>query len=211
MSTATDLVADAESLPVALASHKTSSSHNHNPKSGSTPSPGTISRSPENGHGVELSRFLHASQDIDKMCTASGSSSVLAHDTMVMPFTVLEQRGLATAETLLQVPEANAHPVLLAKYMLLVAKLLQSQDIKHLSESETAIMEHLVELATSRVPKNDKFIGSIELMECLMIESANHANIGQLKRAWLAVRRAMSVAQLMGLTRARGQVQYEVL
>lgn len=208
-SMASDSVPDADgSFPGGLASYETESA----------PSPGAAQGAHhpyESSNDMELSRVLHASlpsrQDIDRICTGNKSSSVLAHETMTTPFTLLEQRGLATAESLAEPPKANAHPVVIARYLLLVATLLQSQEIKHLSESERAVMERLVELAASRVTRNDRFMGSIEVLECLMIESAYHANIGNLRRSWLAVQRAMSVAQLMGLNRARGQAQYEIL
>jgi hypothetical protein len=56
---------------------------------------------------------------------------------------------------------------------------------------------------------NDELIGSIEGLECVMIESVYQANIGNLRRSWMVSRRAMSIAQLMGL--GRNQAQYKVL
>ncbi|KAH8775194.1 hypothetical protein F5883DRAFT_411144 [Diaporthe sp. PMI_573] len=163
----------------------------------------------------ELSAVLHASlpsqKEITRICTASDRSAVLPQETMTAPFMVLEQRGLKTAETLLERPESNAHPVLLARYMLLLATLIQSRGIKNLSESDQAVMERLVDITTLRVTKNDKFMGTIEGLECLMIESTYHSNVGNLRRGWLTIRRAMSVAQLMGLNRAQGQMQYDRL
>lgn len=168
-----------------------------------------------NSHDRELSGFLRASlpsqQEISRMFTTSGRFAVLAHETMTTPFMLLEQRGLKTAETLLKRPESNAHPVLLARYMLLLATSIQSRGIKNVATSDQSVMERLVDIATSRVTKNDRFLGSIESLECLMIESAYHANVGNLRLGWLASRRAMSVAQLMGLNRPHGQAQYETL
>lgn len=163
----------------------------------------------------ELSMFLHVSlpsqEEIDRICTASDCYAVLPHETMTTPFMVLEQRGLKTAETLLQRPGPHAHPVLLARYMLLLATFIQSRGIKNLSESNQALMERLVDIATLKVTRNDRFMGTIEGLECLMIESTYHSNVGNLRRGWLTIRRAMSVAQLMGLDRAQGQMQYEKL
>jgi hypothetical protein len=130
---------------------------------------------------------------------------------MTAPFVVLEQRGLKTAETLLKSPGPDTHPVLLARYMLLLATLVQSRGIRNLSKPDQAVMEQLVEAATLRVTRDDRFMGTIEALECLMIESSYLSNIGNLRRGWLTIRRAMSVAQLMGLNRASGQAQYESL
>lgn len=157
-----------------------------------------------------LYNSLPQRQDIDRICAAK-RFAVLAHETMTTPFMVLEQRGLATPAILLDIPQADQHPVLIARYMLLLATVLQSQDIKDLSEPDRAIIERMMDLATTQVTRNDRFLGSIEILECLMIESAYHANVGNLRRSWLAGRKAMSVAQLMGLNREHGQAQYEML
>lgn len=188
---------------------------NYSVKNSSNHSLRAVPHPTKNSHDQELSRVLHASlpsrEDIERICAGSKRTSVLAHETMTTTFTVLQQVGLATAETLLEFPDATAHPVLIARHMLLLAMLLQSQDIKDLTESDQNTMERLVDLATSRVTKDDRFLGSMEGLECLTIESVYHANVGNLRRSWLAIRRAMSVAQLMGLNRAHDQTQHEVL
>lgn len=212
-SMASSLTSGAEASPLPL--HRQPSLHNCSIKNSSNHSFRAVPLPTMNGHDHELSGVLYASlpprENIDRICAGSRRSSVLAHDIMTTPLPVLEQLGLATAETLLEFPDANAHPVLIARHMLLLAMFLQSQNIKDLTESDQTIMEQMVDLVTSRVTQNDRFLGSIEGLECLMMESTYHANIGNLRRSWLAIRRAMSVAQLMGLNRARDQTQYEVL
>lgn len=136
---------------------------------------------------------------------------------MTMPYTTLDQKGLKTPESLLEIPEPNLHPVLISRHMLLLASFLQHlhpdlhKEIKGLSESPRAIMERLADLAISLVTTNDELLGSIEGLECVMIESVYQANIGSLRRSWLAGRRAMSIAQLMGINRSDHQAQYKVL
>lgn len=136
---------------------------------------------------------------------------------MTMPYSTLDQKGLKTPESLLEIPEPNVHPVLISRYMLLLASFLQHlhpdlhKEIKGLSESPRAIMERLADLAISLVTTNDELLGSIEGLECVMIESVYQANIGSLRRSWLAGRRAMSIAQLMGINRSDHQAQYMVL
>ena len=173
------------------------------------------------GKYERLSRFLHESlpsrEDTERICTASHHPSVLAHEVMTMPYTNLRQNGLATPETLLEIPEPNLHPVLISRHMLLLANFLQHlhpdlhKEIKGLSESPRAMMERLAGLAISLVTTNDELLGSIEGLECIMIESVYQANIGNLRRSWVSGRRAMSVAQLMGLNRSDNQAQYKVL
>lgn len=210
---ASALTPGAETSPLPL--NKTPSLQNCPVKDGSNHSLSAVPHPTANSHDQELSRVLHASlparEDIDRIRAVSKRSSVLAHETMTAPFTVLEEVGLATTETLLEFPDATAHPVLLARHMLLLAVFFQSQDIKDLTEADQATMERLMDLATSKVTKSDRFLGSIECLECLLIESVYHGNIGSLRRSWLAIRRAMSVAQLMGLDRAHDRTQHEVL
>lgn len=136
---------------------------------------------------------------------------------MTIPYTTLDQKGLKTPEILLEIPEPDAHPVLISKHMLLLASFLQNlhpdlhKEIKGLSESPRVIMERLADLAISLVTTNDEFFGYIEGLECVMIESVYQANIGSLRRSWLAGRRAMNIAQLMGINRSDHQAQYKVL
>lgn len=54
-------------------------------------------------------------------------------------------------------------------------------------------------VATRLVTSNDELIDSLEGIECIMIESMYLNNAGNLRRAWLANRRAMVMAQMMGL------------
>lgn len=138
---------------------------------------------------------------------------------MTAPYTAgtLDQNDLAKPETLLEIPQSNTHPVLIARHMLRLATFIQQlhpdihEQIKDLSESLRAIRERLVNLASSLVTTNDELIGSIEGLECVMIESIYEANIGNLRRSWVSGRRAMSVAQLMGLNRSGNQAHYTVI
>lgn len=134
-----------------------------------------------------------------------------------MPYSTLDQNGLATPDTLLEIPKPDMHPVMIARHMLLLATFLQHlhpdlhKMIKGLSESPQAMSERLTNLAVSLVTINDELLGSIEGLECVMIESVYQANIGNIRRSWVSGRRAMSIAQLMGLNRPNSQPQYKVL
>jgi hypothetical protein len=134
-----------------------------------------------------------------------------------MPYDTLYRNGLKTPESLLDIPEPHLHPVLIARHMLQLATFLQhlhpdlDKEIKGLSEPPKAIMERLVDVAINHVTTNDEFLGSIESLECIMIESLYQANIGNLRRSWVAGRRAMSIAQLMGLHQQNNSSQYKVL
>jgi hypothetical protein len=134
-----------------------------------------------------------------------------------MPYSTLDQSGLKTPETLLDIPGPTEHPVLIARHMLLLVTYLQHlhpdlhKEIKGLSESSRSIMERLAELAIRLVTTNDELLGSVEALECVMIESVYQANIGNLRRSWVAGRRALNAAQMMGFNQPERHARYKVL
>lgn len=164
-----------------------------------------------------LCKSLPSREDTERICTACRHPSVLVHEILTTPYATLHQKGLSTPEILLEIPKPHMHPVLISRYMLVLASFLQHlhpdvhKEIKGLSESPRAIMGRLADLAQSLVTTNDGLLGSIEGLECVMIESAYQVNIGNLRRSWVSVWRAMSIAQLMGLDRPNTQAQYKVL
>lgn len=173
------------------------------------------------GKYEKLSCFVHASiprREIrKKICKAGRRPAILTHELLVMPYTSLDKSGLETAESLLEVPGPTFHPVLIARYMLRLAIFLQHvhpdlhEEIEGLSESPRVIMDRLAELAIRSVTTDDDLLGSIEGLECVMIECMYQANVGNLRRSWVAGRRAMGIAQLMGLDRSDHRTQIQVL
>ncbi|KUL89844.1 hypothetical protein ZTR_02902 [Talaromyces verruculosus] len=188
---------------------------------------------PSNDHGPveneskyeQLSHALHTalpSQEVIKMiCNTCGSTATLFHEMLSIPYSSLERNGLAPPESLLDIPTANSHPVSIAKYMLSMAIFLQhlhpdslrAANDKLMSKSSLrTLTERLAETAINHVTTNDEFNGgSIEGLECVMMESSYQANSGNLRRSWIANRRAMTVAQLMNLHRGDNRAQYKVL
>lgn len=134
-----------------------------------------------------------------------------------MPYSTLDKTGLKTTESLLEIPDPTLHPVLIARHMLQLAILLQHlhpdlhTELRSLSEAPRVTMGRLADLAINLVTTKDELLGSIEGLECVMIESMYQANIGSLRRSWVANRRAMGIAQLMGLDRQDHRTQFQVL
>ncbi|OKL62328.1 hypothetical protein UA08_02282 [Talaromyces atroroseus] len=62
-----------------------------------------------------------------------------------------------------------------------------------------AMMSRVFDTATRLVTSDDDLVHSLEGIECIMIESMYFNNAGNLRRAWLANRRAMVIAQMMRL------------
>ena len=136
---------------------------------------------------------------------------------MTFPYDTLDRAGSRTPENLLKIPGPDQHPVLIARHMLLLANFLQHlhpnlhHEMESLPESPRAIMERLAHLASSHITMNDKLLSSIEGLECVVIEAVYHANMGNLRRSWVLCRRAISIAQLMGISRSNNQAQYKLL
>ncbi|KAK9778873.1 putative Zn(2)-C6 fungal-type domain-containing protein [Seiridium cardinale] len=170
---------------------------------------------------ARLSRLLHESlpsrEDTERICKACRHPSVLGHEILTMRYAVLDQNGLKRPETLLEMPEPDQHPVLIARYMLRLAIFLHHlhpdlhEELKALSESPRSIAERLSDVAINLVTTKDELLGSIEGLECVMIESAYQTNVGNLRRSWVAGRRAMGIAQLMGLHRSGSRTYFKVL
>jgi hypothetical protein len=101
-------------------------------------------------------------------------------------------------------PCRNTHPVILAKCMLSFALALQNprKDNHGLSEPQGTIMSRLISAATTWVTTKQEMQGSIDCLICIMFEGIFETNVGNLRRAWVVYRRAMTVAQLMGLHRS---------
>ena len=115
--------------------------------------------------------------------------------------------SLGSLETMPETPSSNSHPTLIAKHMLLLATFLQHlhpavhEEIRELSETPRVIVQRLASTAISLVTTNDELVGSIEGLECVHLEAEYWLNWGNLRRSLVALRRAVVIAQLMGLHR----------
>ncbi|KAB5551069.1 hypothetical protein GE09DRAFT_158787 [Coniochaeta sp. 2T2.1] len=145
-------------------------------------------------------------QDIELILQAPIVTAVLSHGLTCKPYS----SGLSdmpSTEEIVQPPPRNAHPVLIARRLLLLAVLLQGVPrglVRHLGSFGTryvATLSRLVETARA-VTSNDDMVNSLEGIECIMIESMYHNNAGNIRRAWVTHRRAMAIAQVLGLHRS---------
>ncbi|KAF2502205.1 hypothetical protein BU16DRAFT_554278 [Lophium mytilinum] len=102
-------------------------------------------------------------------------------------------------------PNSKTHPVILARLMLACAVFLQSAWYhRHytFSESPHIIKERLATAAIKLVTTNSELHGTLDSLECIMMEGLFHTHSGNLRRAWTVYRTAMSSAQLMGMHRS---------
>ena len=97
-------------------------------------------------------------------------------------------------------------PVLLARQMLLLATSLQHISpltvLPGLSKCHQDIVQGLAESAITLVNNNDALLGTLEGLDNMILEGYFHIDCGNLRRAWLTMRRAVTVAQLLGLHRS---------
>lgn len=64
-------------------------------------------------------------------------------------------------------------------------------------------VERYVDAVDRWVLSDDEYAASLEGMECLILKSKWYADVGQPRRAWIAYRKGLMYAQLMGLHRKR--------
>ncbi|KAF7551891.1 hypothetical protein G7Z17_g4707 [Cylindrodendrum hubeiense] len=177
----------------------------------------TVSREPRHaGISAALHAALPPRHDIQLMIKAG--LNVSFDKLMMQPHSVLVDKPGGGRASLDDIPGPTAHPALIAKYMLVIASCLQymnpelhANEVRQLSEPPQQLMCRLAVTAQSLVINNDEFLGSIEFLECIMLEGAFQANCGNLRRAWFDVRRGMVVAQMMGLHRSGGRQPLKVV
>ncbi|KAI1140439.1 hypothetical protein F5Y05DRAFT_318109 [Hypoxylon sp. FL0543] len=106
-----------------------------------------------------------------------------------------------------EVPPATSHPALLAKRLMQLANCMQSMSSNAVSrtpvtrEAIRTQMSRIARVVSDLVVSDDDLVGSVEGLETLALMVLYHANAGNLRKSWLCVRRALSVAQLMGADR----------
>ncbi|KAI2615080.1 hypothetical protein GGR54DRAFT_632376 [Hypoxylon sp. NC1633] len=143
--------------------------------------------------------------DLDLILSIPIGVSVLFHGVVCRPYSKLFAGPIESPRNMLRPPSQQSYPVIIARRLLLLAALLQGippcsvDEPVGLSSDYRDIMSRVFDTATRLVTSNDEYISSLEGIECVMIESMYLNNAGNLRRAWLANRRAMSLAQMMGL------------
>jgi Fungal specific transcription factor domain len=116
--------------------------------------------------------------------------------------------NIRPASSLSTLPSSSSHPVLLARTLLYLAIGIQQLhpsnfDVKQLNlgKSPWEAMSQYLDAASDFITGNDRYLDSLEALECFMLEGYYHMNTGNLRRAWLLFRRAIGLGQLMGLHR----------
>ncbi|KAI0445265.1 hypothetical protein F4803DRAFT_509093 [Xylaria telfairii] len=152
-----------------------------------------------------LYQYLPSDEDVQMIAKASSSTSPMFYQLQTVPYSALDDRQ--SIDSVFERPGPGAHPVLIARHMLYLATSLQHlhpefhQEIEGLSKPPHEMRHSLVETASGMVIARDGLLNNIEGLDCVIIESWYHANNGNLQRALIIVRRAITIAQVMGIHR----------
>lgn len=121
------------------------------------------------------------------------------------------ERHLGKVEStscLAEIPPVSSHPLGLAKRALQVLICIQQLpptfdwDALDVGSSRTETVTRLSN-TSMLVTTNDELIGYAEGIECLLLQGYYQANCGSLRKAWVTFRRALSLAQMMGIDKGR--------
>ncbi|KEY67596.1 hypothetical protein S7711_08269 [Stachybotrys chartarum IBT 7711] len=204
-----------QEYPEASTGHKAASDgrQRHMEPVGSQPWPTTFSigELAEYENPDALSRLLLAAwpsqHDLDLISTVPVNVSVIYHGAICMPYAkFFSSKHILSPQQILCRPTETSHPVLMARRLLLLAVLLQSiqpcvavTKLASMTSDYRSMMTRLVNTASRLVTSNDQLITTLESIECVMVESMYLNNAGYLRRAWVTNRRAMTMAQMLGL------------
>jgi hypothetical protein len=105
-----------------------------------------------------------------------------------------------TREPLAQIsqrPQSSAHPVQFARKLILFALCLQQ-----LEDPEDA--GRYIDIVSRHVTSQDIMVDPVDGIETIMLEATYYINKDDLRTAWLKFRRAIAIAQVIGLDRMEG-------
>ncbi|KAI1733657.1 hypothetical protein F4680DRAFT_440868 [Xylaria scruposa] len=152
-----------------------------------------------------LRQYLPSEEDVQVIAKASSNTSSMFYQMHTVPYNALDETR--SIDSMFKRPRPEAHPVLIARHMLYLATSLQHlhpkfhQEIKELSKAPHEMRNSLVEIASGMVTSKDRLIDNIEGLDCVLIESWYYANNGNLQKALITIRRAITIAQVMGFHR----------
>jgi hypothetical protein len=143
-------------------------------------------------------------EDIDTLYKSDCEATAFFHTLITKDDSGSDYEASDFVNELAKIPDPSTHPVLVAKRMLILASLLQCfppRQVAGLKEQAPIVMKRLMDTAIKFVTSNEELVGCLEGLECIILEAIFQCNAGNLRRSWLAFRRAMIAAQLMKLDR----------
>ncbi|KAJ2966215.1 hypothetical protein NUW58_g10715 [Xylaria curta] len=173
-----------------------------------TPAPSQTETSVLTPKHTKLSKTLYdllpCQQDIDAITAASpAASSVIS---FFSHYRDVAAGKTAAPSSICVIPSPTSHPAVIAKRLMQLTNCIQqiqpATPLKLVTpEPVRCMMVKFVSKVCDLVAYNDDLVGYAEGLETLALISLYHANAGNLRKSWLMLRRAISVAQLMGVDR----------
>lgn len=160
----------------------------------------------------KLTAMLLCQEDVDYLFASSyGWWLIQQHMMPYLPsLDEIDSRGLFTVSTV-----SREDPIAVTRLLLCIAICIQqlSSDVD-IHKIKTTVplrqtMSSIVEFIAQNVTSDDEMIGSLEGVECLALQGMYEVNTGNLRRSWLSFRKAITVAQLLGLHRAATKTSQE--
>ncbi|KAH8881158.1 hypothetical protein GQ53DRAFT_735853 [Thozetella sp. PMI_491] len=156
----------------------------------------------------ELYMSLPSREDVKRICDAARDLPFYLIQYMQQPQLGITRIDIEnTKQRLLDAPGPNAHPILIARHILTLAIFLQylhqdcHEDLSGMSEAPYAMMQRLADTVILFMAPHGKLLGSVEGVECIVLEGTFYANLGSLRNALMSFRRAIGIAQLIGMHR----------
>ena len=174
------------------------------------PARGSIDAAGYEGLSRKLVSAWPSEHDLELILNTPFEILGVFHGSIYAPYSTLLCQQLPSPREILRLPPPGAHPVLIARKLLTLAICLQGllrssiRDLGGLDATPHDIMVSAVEAVRGCVTLDDELLESIEGVGCVIMESTYHNNAGQLHRAWRCTRRAMLIAQMIGLHRGGG-------
>ena len=183
-----------------------------------------------------LSSFLATTHELGSHSLGNHLHSILPHPTVAalilsrgkfcsLPLHIRRQPlgksrpPITSAEQLAQVsklPSPQEHPIHFARKLIQLALCLQQLDVTTTELADLQLKpvrdaaQRFVAIASRYVTSQDFLVDSPDGLETLMLEACYHINVGNLRSAWLLFRRAIAIAQLLGLPQASQKSDYKV-
>ncbi|PVH95581.1 hypothetical protein DM02DRAFT_600670 [Periconia macrospinosa] len=152
---------------------------------------------------LNLLRAFPSQDDIEILLEHVNKLSLLCYQSNYKSKDEKTYETLKESMSMTNLLSPEVHPVLIARQMLLFAIALQylSPDdvFPGLTKHHHAIMEDLAESAIKMVNMDDVLLGTLEGIENFILEGLYHIDGGNIRRAWITMRRAVMAAQLLGL------------
>ncbi|KAI9158033.1 Dehydrocurvularin biosynthesis regulator [Paramyrothecium foliicola] len=147
--------------------------------------------------------------DLDVILSVPIDLAVLFHGIVCLPYAQFYSAHITSPREILVPPTKGSHPILIARKLLLLGALLQGvplsagEKLACMHVEYRVLMSRVVDIASKHVTSNDDLMSSVEGIECAMIESMYQNNLGKLCRAWVINRKAMVMAQMLGLHKSK--------